>query len=106
VGVLRRQRQAGDLHWGYDQVYMIGHEAVTQNRKLIQCAAVAKEIQINPLVGIGFKNESTSVCALRNMVRNSNGNDSGQTSHGPKKISERRENVPSVPGFGDVAFVV
>ena|GEM_PF-5171268 len=36
-------------------MYVVGHEAVTENRKLIQCAVLAEEIQISKLVGIGSR---------------------------------------------------
>jgi hypothetical protein len=60
---------------------------------------LAKQIQIDELVGIRLQNEAASVAALRNVMGNVNRNDSGQTSQGTKNISEKRENVPSVPGF-------
>ena len=80
-------------------MHVIGPEAVPKERKFVQCAVLAEEVDIYELVGIRFKNESARVCTLRHVMRKVNGNDSGQTSHGRKKISEKPENVPSVPGF-------
>jgi hypothetical protein len=68
---------------------MIGHQAITQERKPIQCAVLAKQTDIDQFVGIGFQDDSASVRPLRDVVCNSNDNDSGQTSHGKKKISKK-----------------
>ena len=78
---------------------MVGHQAVANQGKFVQCAVLAQEIDVDEFVGIGFKNESPRVCALRHVMCNVDSNDSGQTSHGRKNISEKRENVPSVPRF-------
>jgi hypothetical protein len=68
---------------------MIGHQAVTQEPKPIQCAVLAKQTDIDQFVGIGFQDESASVPPLRDVVCNINDNDSGQTSHGKEKISKQ-----------------
>ena len=76
-------------------MYVIGHQAIAKEGKAIQCAVLAKEVDIDELVGIAFEDEPARVCALRNVMWNVDGNDSGQTSHGAKTISEKLENVPS-----------
>src|SRR5438067_2231972 len=58
-----------------------------------------QQVEVNEAVGIGVKNVPTSIAALSYMMRNVQGDHASQTSHGRHKISEKLENVPSVPRF-------
>src|SRR5216110_347979 len=58
-----------------------------------------QQVEVNEAVGIGVKNVPTSIAALSYMMRNVQGDNASQTSHGRHKISEKLENVPSVPRF-------
>jgi hypothetical protein len=53
-----------------------------------------------PAVRRRRQNGPPSVASLRNMVGNSNGNDTRQVSHGATKVPE---NVPSVPDFPPIS---
>jgi|SRR5205823_4137608 len=61
-----------------------------------------QQVEVNEAVGIGVKNVPTSIAALSYMMRNVQGDRASQTSHGRHKISEKLENVPSVPRFPSV----
>ncbi len=78
-----------------DQVNVIGHEAVADQRKLMQRSIVPEQVRIDQLFGIGSQNELPGISTLGNMVRDIHGNHRSQTGHAYKVT----DNVPSVPGL-------
>ena len=82
VGVLQSLRQGLGGAWNGDQVGVVGHQAVTQEGKLVQLGILAEQLQIGEAVGVVGQDDLPSVAALRNMVRNVNDNDARESSHG------------------------
>ena len=57
----------------HDQVNVIGHEAVADQRKLMQRSIVPEQVKIDQPFGIGSQNELPGISTLGNMVRDIDG---------------------------------
>ena len=92
------------LSGNHDQVNVVGHEAVAQDRELMQAGIMLEQVQIHAALGIGSQNELTRISPLRNMVRGVEAYHACETSHGRQNTTTAiriQENVPSVPGFAE-----
>jgi len=71
-----------------DQVHVIRHQAVTQQREAVQYAIVPEELEVSAAVRVIGQNYLPGIPPLRNMMGNVSNDDAGQSSHA-QKISER-----------------
>lgn len=67
----QRKRSTGNS----DQMYMIGHETVAQQRKTVELRLLAQQLQISAAVRFVGKNYLPGIAALRNMMGNIQYND-------------------------------
>lgn len=74
----------------HDQVHMIRHQAVTQQRKTVQFAILPQQLDISAAIRVIAQNHLPGIAALRNMMGNVSNDDTRQSSHA-QKISERDE---------------
>lgn len=89
--VLESQSQRICFARNHDQVNVIGHEAVADQRKLMQRSIVPEQVKIDQPFGIGSQNELPGISTLGNVVRYIDGNHTSQTGHAYKIT----DNVPS-----------
>ncbi len=72
----------------HDQMHMIGHEAVAQQRETVEFGILAQQFEIRDAVSVVGQNHLPRIATLRNMMGTVDDNDARQSSH-PKKISGR-----------------
>ena len=65
----------------HNQVDVVRHEAIADDREPLNLAIGAEEVKVNEAVGIGFENELARVAALGDVVRRIGGKDACQTGH-------------------------
>ena len=94
--VLERPCQGFRAAGNQDQMHVVGHEAVAEQREFVQLNGVAQQFQVGRPLAVFRKQELPGVAPLRHVVRNINDCDTCQTRHQRARVSE---NVPSVPGF-------
>ena len=71
-------------HWTVrygDEVYVIRHKAVAQQRNTVKLRILAEQLQIGNAVALVGENYLASISALRNMMRNVDDHHAGKTSH-------------------------
>jgi hypothetical protein len=100
VGVLQSRRQGIQLLGDYNQINVIGHEAVADERKPVQSTIVPQQVEVDEAFGIRRENELPRVATLCHMVLGAQRNDACESSH-EQKVPQSHEtgNAPSVPGF-------
>jgi hypothetical protein len=69
-----------------DQVYVIRHEAVAQQRKSVKLRILSQQLKVGDAVRIAGENYLSRISPLRNMMRNVDDHDTRQSSH-RKKIT-------------------
>ena len=98
MGLFQGKRQRFALVRDDDQMHMVRHQAVTQERELIKLGVLAQQIQIDDTLVIVGENELAGVSSLGDVVRDVN---YGDTSHA-RRTRTISGNVPSVPGFPNI----
>ncbi len=76
MSMLESQSQRTCFARYHDQVNVIGHETVADQRKLMQRSIVPEQVKIDQPFGIGSQNELPGISALGNVVRHIDGNHS------------------------------
>ena len=64
-----------------DQVDVVGHEAIADQRESLDLAVGPEEVEVDQAVGIGFEDELAGIAALRDMMGRVGGENTGKTSH-------------------------
>ena len=64
-----------------NQMHMIGHEAVAQQRKTIEFGVLPEQLQIGDTVGVIGQDYLPRVATLRNMMGDVNDHDARQAGH-------------------------
>jgi hypothetical protein len=64
-----------------DQVDVIRHQTIAEQGKLMPGKVLLEELPVDGAIGVGFEDESAVVTALRNVVRNVYGDDTGQPAY-------------------------
>ena len=77
VGVLQRLRQGIRLTRDDHQMYVVGHQAVAQQQKIVELNVGPQEVQIHDTFGIGSENELPRIATLGDMVRDVNHRNTG-----------------------------
>jgi len=77
VGVLQGEAQAVGGAGHDNQMHVVGHEAVTKQREVIEFAVSSQEIEIDSSFLVGRKEELPSVSALGDVVGKINCYDTG-----------------------------
>jgi hypothetical protein len=77
----------------HNQMNVIGHQTVADQQHLVQPKVLLQQLQINPAVRIAIKKETAAIAALGDVVRYSNGYDSGQSSHGSNSSKKMLDEV-------------
>ncbi len=90
--MLESQSQSIAFARNHNQVNMIGHEAIADQRKPMQSSIVSEQVKIDEPFSIRSENELPGIPTLGNVVRNTDGNHSSQTG----QASKITDNVPSV----------
>ena len=85
MGVLESKAQRIVAFGDGDQVHVVGHKAISEQRKTVQAALLAQEIQVDEAVGVGFQDVLASVASLSDVVRGVESDDVGETSHAYRK---------------------
>jgi hypothetical protein len=68
-------------------MYVVRHEAPTQQRKTVELGIFSQQVEVSDAVGIIGQNDLSGVATLRNMMGNVHDDDARQAGHW-KKISE------------------
>ena len=68
--LLQRQRKPFRLMGDDDQVYVIGHQAVTHQRELVERHILMQQAQVDQPLGVVVQNETTPIAPLGDVVRN------------------------------------
>ena len=85
-----------------DQVHVIRHQAVAQQRETVQLGVLPEQLQISEAIGIAGENDLSGIPPLRNMMGNVENYDTRQAGHS-KKITERTRSIDRrCPGFSFV----
>ena len=77
-------------------MHMVGHQAVAQQRQLVELYVFPEEIQIHQTLVIGREQKLPGIAALRHMVRDIYDYDTGKTCHHKQDI-RKRPVCPPVP---------
>lgn len=98
-----RQRQPGAGNG--DQMYVVRHEAVSQQRKTVNFGILPQQVEISEAVGVAAQNHLPGVSTLRNMMGNVDDYDARQTSHFMKasEMTQLTDNTPVV--FGALSHI-
>jgi hypothetical protein len=81
VCVLQGPGEGVRLRRRHDEMDMVGHQTVAEERQAVHLNALTQEIKINLAVRIAVKDEPSRVPALRHVVRHSDGHHPSQTRH-------------------------
>ena len=92
-------RQSPLCGWNSDNVDMVRHETVRQNRQIIQGAPFIKQFKIEAIIRVGKENALSSVTSLGNVMGNAGNHYAGKTCHAPSILAGR----PSVKKVGMVS---
>ena len=87
VGVFERLRERPRVQRNSDQVHVIRHQAVTQQRETVQLRVLPQQLQIGEAIGIAGENDLSGIATLRNMMGNIHRDHARKSSHN-EKISE------------------
>jgi hypothetical protein len=88
VGVLESLRQGFAAARNHDQMHMIRHETVAQQREAVKLRVLPQQLKVGDTVGVVGQNYLPGVPPLRNMMGNVNHDDAREAGHS-QKISER-----------------
>ena len=80
-----RQRHVGSRN--RNQMYVVRHEAVTQQRKMVEFGILPQQFDVSGAVGVVVENYLSGIAPLRNMVRNVNDHHARKSGHA-MKLSE------------------
>ncbi len=86
MGMLESLRQRVGGARNDDQMYMIRHQAIAEQREVIEFAVLVEKFQIGKTIGVTVDDYLPGVAALRNMMRNVGHDHTRQTSHGREPI--------------------
>lgn len=84
MGVLERQGERLRRAGNGDQMHVIGHEAIAEQREVVKFAVLPQQLQINQPVGVTAEDCLPGIATLRNMMRNVGDDDTRETSHADK----------------------
>jgi hypothetical protein len=79
--VLQSPREGVRLAWSHDEMDMVGHQTVANERQAVQLNALAQKIKVNPAICITIKDEPSRVPSLGHVMRHPDGHDSRQSRH-------------------------
>jgi hypothetical protein len=85
--VLERLRHRASRAGDGNQMHMIGHETVTQQRETMELGVLVEQFEISGAVGVAGQNDLPGVAPLRNMMRDVDDNNTRQAGH-LRKISD------------------
>ena len=81
VSVLEGPSQRFGLSGNHDQVDVIRHQAVTDQREGVKPALALEQVEVDESVGIGFEDALARVSALCDMVRDIDCDDASESGH-------------------------
>ena len=73
--------------WHNDEVDMIRHQAITEQREAMKLRAGAQQSQVSQPIGIAGENDLPGISSLRNMMGNIHRDNAWESSHS-KNVSE------------------
>jgi hypothetical protein len=68
MSVLQSERKRLGPPRDDDQMHVVGHEAIADQRESLDLAVGPEQVEVNQAVGIGFEDELTRVATLRDMM--------------------------------------
>jgi len=77
-----RQSQRGPLVGNHYPMHVIGHQAITEQRQLIEGNILVQEGEVHEAVGVAVEDKTAGVTTLGHVVRNVNHDHSCQSRHG------------------------
>jgi hypothetical protein len=75
MGVLQSECKRGRLAWESDDVYVVRHQAKTDDSDAMQVSAFSEQPQVDVSLCIGLENETSSTRALSDMMGNARRDD-------------------------------
>src|ERR1039457_6428212 len=81
MGMLQGERKRLRLLRDYDQMHVVGHEAIADQRESLDLAVGPEQVEVDQAVGVGFEDELARVAALRDMMGRAGCENGGKTSH-------------------------
>ena len=81
MGVLEGEGQRLGAAGEHDQVDVVRHEAITDDRKGVDAAVGAEEVEVDEAVGIGFEDGLARVAALGDVIGRISREDACETGH-------------------------
>ena len=104
MGVLEGQRQRVGSARDDDQMNMIRHETIAQQREMMEVRITPQQIEIHCPVGVVGENELPGIPTLGNVMGYVDNDDTSQASH-IRQSSRKRPVCPRVsPGFPSPGF--
>jgi len=85
VRILERQSKRIGAPRDGNQVHVIGHDAIADEREPMQAGIMPEQIQVNEALGVGCQNVLAGVPALSDMVRDIDSDHASQASHDSQK---------------------
>ena len=98
MGVLEGERQRVGSARDDDQMNMIRHETIAQQREVMEVRITSKQIEIHCPVGIAGENELPGISTLGNVMGYVDNDDASQASH-IRQSSRKRPVCPRVFRF-------
>jgi hypothetical protein len=90
VRLLQRLSQPVRRAGNYDQMDMIGHQAVTDDRHSVKFDVFSQRRQVGGTVRIAIQDDAPVISTLSQMVWHINGNHPSESSHSKETISGNR----------------
>ena len=87
--LLERLRERLRIVWDRDQVDVIRHQAIAQQREAVKLGVLPQQLKVGDAIGIADENDLSSISSLGDMMRNVDDYDAGQSSHKLKITGER-----------------
>ena len=86
MDILQAARQGVFLLWDGNEMDVVGHQAIADQRHPVSLDAPMKQIEVNTFLGIPFQDEAPRIAALRDVMSNAWRNHPGESNH----LSPRR----------------
>ena len=64
-----------------DHMNVVRHKAVSEDGNLMKGSVIPQQVEVHGAVGIAIQDEAARVAALRDVMRNVDGNDPGESTH-------------------------
>src|SRR5256885_1386403 len=67
--------------WDNDQMYMVGHQTIPDERTSVQSRFPSQQIEIDEAIGIGVENRTPRISTLRDVVHHTFSDDASEPRH-------------------------